>query len=71
MVFDRQFEDAKTFLVDQSHQVTSGFSANELIRVKQRSEHYSYSALNRFLIYVLCGLITAIALLLIIVYSYW
>ena len=68
-VFDHQYEDAKAYLIDQTHPVTSGFSEDELANVKRSSENYSYAALNRFLVYAFAGLGTATAML--IAYIYW
>ena len=68
-VFDHQYEDAKAYLADATHEVTSGFSVDELANVKTDSEHYSYAALNRFLIYTFGGIGSAIAL--VATYIYW
>jgi hypothetical protein len=68
-VFDHQYEDAKAYLADATHEVTSGFSVDELANVKTDSEHYSYAALNRFLIYTFGGIGSAIVL--VATYIYW
>jgi hypothetical protein len=68
-VFDHQYEDAKAYLADATHEVTSGFSVDELANVRTDSEHYSYAALNRFLIYTFGGIGSAIVL--VATYIYW
>jgi hypothetical protein len=70
-VFDHQFENAKAFLEDNTHQVKSGFSAAELVDIQAHSAERSYKTLNQFLTYVIVGISAIICALSLTIYNQW
>ncbi|MDG1474413.1 MAG: hypothetical protein P8Q37_05880, partial [Porticoccaceae bacterium] len=70
-IYDHQFEDAKAFLDDHTHQVKSGFSAAELVDIKAYSAERSHKALNHFLKYVIVGISAIICALGFTIHNQW
>ncbi|MDB2635475.1 hypothetical protein N9Y40_08305, partial [Porticoccaceae bacterium] len=71
VIFDHQEQDARAFLKDNDHPVTSGFSAEQIADIKTTSDLQSHHKLNQFLIYALVALATVIGVLATIVYQNW
>jgi len=71
VVFDHQESDARAFLSDNDHQVTTGFSSEQIAEIKTTSDLQSHRTLNRFLIYAVVALATVIAALAAIVHQNW
>ena len=71
VIFDHQEQDARAFLTDNDHPVTSGFSAEQITDIKTTSDLQSHHKLNQFLIYALVALATVIGVLATIVYQNW
>ena len=63
-VLDSQYEDARAYLADENHEVTSGLSEEELSRLETKASQNSYTVFNRFLLVTgMLVLLVALALL--------
>jgi hypothetical protein len=71
VVFYHQEADARAFLSDNDHQVTTGFSSEQMAEIKTTSDLQSHRTLNRFLIYAVVALVTVIGVLAGIVHQNW
>lgn len=58
IVLNHQFEDAKAYLEDDSHLVTTGLSVAEMAEIQEQTSDYAFRFFNRALLF---GVLTILA----------
>ena len=71
VVFDHQFNDAQSFITDDSFDVKAGFTDEELSNLKAEFQTESSTLINRFIVWSLFGLFTFGAITTSIIYYSW
>jgi hypothetical protein len=71
VVFDHQFNDAQSFIADDSFEVKDGFTAEELANLKVDFQTESSTLLNHFIVCALFGLFTFGAITTSIICYFW
>lgn len=71
VVFDHQFNDAQSFIADDSFEVKDGFTAEELANLRVEFQTESSTLLNHFIVCALFGLFTFGAITTSIICYFW
>ena len=71
VVFDHQFNDAQSFIANDSCDIKDGFTDEELATLKAEFQKKRSKLLNQFIIYASSGLITFGAVITLIIYYLW
>jgi len=62
-VLDSQYQDACAYTLDFEHEITSGISEEEILKLETEASHHAENVFSGFLTYSVVGFVTIMGLL--------